>query len=89
MVNITEAYEIAKEKAMGFQLLETYETEDMWIFNFGVVNENGMKFPGAPNVAIDKRTKEISYITVPPIENLKILKAAKKMGTDWLLKENN
>lgn len=87
-MTIKDAYEIAKEKAMGFPLLETYETEDKWIFKFGAVGDNGMRFPGTPNVVVDKNSGVVSYITIPPIENLKIFETAQKRGIDWMEKHN-
>lgn len=76
MIDIKEAYNIAKRKANGFNLLEVLESEGIWIFCFGTHSDDGKLFPGAPNVKVNKKTGKAEYLVIPPIENLEILKAA-------------
>ena len=54
-MNIKEAYAKARETEPGLDLLEIYNSDDVWIFEFGSQNEQGMLFPGALNVTIDKK----------------------------------
>lgn len=84
MVRINEAYVMAKSVAQDFELLETYETDSAWIFDFGKIGKDGKLFPGAPNISVNKIDGEVKHITIPPVENIKIFRNAKKLGVAWL-----
>lgn len=58
-MNIKEAYAKARETEPGLDLLEIYNSDDVWIFEFGSQNEQGMLFPGALNVTIDKKMERL------------------------------
>ena len=85
-MEIREAYKKARNAEPNLDLLEVYECDDKWIFDFGEIDKNGKLLPDTPNITVSKYDGKVGYITIPPIENLKIFKGAKKLGTDWIQK---
>ncbi len=79
MISVKEAYEKVKEKSMGFDLLETLETEDKWIFVFGKKCSDGKLYPGTPNITVEKDGGKVDFITIPPVQNLSLLQNAKRV----------
>lgn len=48
----------------------------MWIFCFAKEQENGMIYPQAPNITVNKNDGILGKLVVLPIENLKIIRNA-------------
>lgn len=75
MMNLKEIYEIAKKEYENGKLIECKDLGNKYAFMFGPkdLSDDEMLLD-EPYITIDKENGTIDYLTVPPIENLEILK---------------
>jgi len=75
MFDLIKAYHFAaidaSTKYKSAEVIGCTDIGDRYVFDFGV---NGEPLIGAPSFVVNKETGDITYISVPPIENLKVLK---------------
>lgn len=77
MIEVNEAYEIAKKKAEGFELGKVKDSGEMWIFCFFKRLKSGHLCPQSPNIAVNKETGKVINLVIPPMVNLYIINKAK------------
>lgn len=68
--------EIAKKEMSGLDIIECKDIGDRYAFSFGYKDDEEIP-PGMPTVCINKSDGEISYLTIPPLSNLALLRAGK------------
>ena len=75
MMSLKETYEIAKKEYENGKLIECKDLGNKYAFMFGPedLDENEM-IVDEPYITVDKENGTIDYLTVPPIQNLEILK---------------
>ena len=75
MMSLKEIYEIAKKEYENGKLIECKDLGNKYAFMFGPedLDENEM-IVDEPYITVDKENGTIDYLTVPPIQNLEILK---------------
>jgi hypothetical protein len=76
MITIQDACKLAQKEMKEFRINECIDIGDKYIFTF--VFEDEMP-PGTPMISVVKRNGKISYFTIPPIQNINILNAGKKI----------
>lgn len=72
MMNIEVAIDKAKAELPDFNIISCVDLGDKYAFSFGI-NENDIP-PGLPVICVAKENGEISHLTIPPIENIEVLK---------------
>ena len=77
MITIEKACELAKKEMKGLNIIGCVDIGDRYAFSFGVDKDNIP--PGTPTVGVAKENGKISYITIPPIENIDILCKGKEV----------
>ncbi len=75
MMSPKEASRIANRKMKDYMLLECVDIGNRFAFSFGLKDKSVP--PGMPIVCVDKANGEVTYMTIPPIENLKTLNNGK------------
>ena len=75
MITIESAKKIAQRKMSDLKILGCTDIGDKYAFAFGI-DEDDIP-PGLPCVCVDKYTGEVSYMTIPPMENYYILEKGK------------
>lgn len=78
-MEVNTAYLIAKKGKDDFILTDCVDLGDRWAFTF---EPYGFDDPPAPDncpVTVDKITGAMECLPIPPIENLQLLKAGKKV----------
>ncbi len=74
MISIEEAIEIAKKRVTEYPVNEVMDLQDRW----GIAFDAGkVPPPGSHTFTVDKISGKIALLPIPPIENLRILSAAK------------
>ena len=80
MIELKKAYEIAlddaKKQYANVEVLSCTDIGDRFAFAIGANNE---PLIGAPSFAVDKESGDLTYLSIPPIENLKLLKNGTKI----------
>lgn len=74
MISIEKAMKIAKKEIAEYPVDTVMDLGDRWGVSF---NSGDIPVPDIPVVTIDKNNGGIEYLTIPPIENLDVLEAAK------------
>lgn len=77
MITIREACELVKKEMKGLDIAECVDIGDKYIFSFVFDDEIP---PGTPMIGVAKENGEISYFTIPPIQNIDILNNGKKIN---------
>lgn len=72
MIKFSKILEIARSEFPDFIVAECTDIGDRYAFGYDV-KPPGLLPPGTPTVCVDKESGEISYLTIPPIENLEVL----------------
>lgn len=73
MIDHIEAKKIAEKQMPTMRIESCFDIGDRYVFSF--TDENGDTPPGTPFICVDKQSREISELTVPPIQNLDIIEA--------------
>lgn len=76
MIELKKAYEKAHKEFPDYKLIECVDIGDAYAFYFSP----GDSIPGVPYVAVNKETEAVSYLTIPPFENLKIIQNGKRIN---------
>ena len=80
MVNYQEACKIAKvelkEQLEYYDIVTVTEIEEGWVFSFG---KTGKELSGSSSRLITRESGTVKCFGIPPISNLKKLKAGKKI----------
>lgn len=74
MVTIEQAIEVAKKVMDDYPVVEVLDVGEAYAvgYDLGEIPE-----PGVPaHILVDKQTREIEFLTVPPIENLELIDSA-------------
>lgn len=71
MITLEKAKGIAQKQFPDFPVFDIRDIGSKWAFSYDT------PIPGIPFVCISKSNGDINYLTVPPIENLKIIENGK------------
>lgn len=77
LIDLKKACSIAKKEFKDLELINCIDIGDKYVFSFGV-NKDDVP-PGLPIVCVQKENGKVSYMTIPPLENLKILENGKEI----------
>ena len=82
MIAYQEAYKIAMkiktDQFPDFKHGEVVETEDRWVFVFSVDKDTVMT--PAPSFFVFKNNGNVEWFSIPPLENLDIIRKGKHLG---------
>jgi hypothetical protein len=81
VLDVKEAYTIAKA-GIKDKLTDCYDTGNAFAFYF----DSG---DGSPYIVVNKKTKEKTFLTVPPVSNIRKLEQGKKINADEITKLPN
>lgn len=71
MITLDVAKTIAKKEFPDFDIFSIKDIGDRWAFDFDA------SVPGVPIVCVDKLDGAVSWLTIPPLENLDIVDRGK------------
>lgn len=75
MIELKAAYEKAHKEFSDYKLIECLDIGNAYAFYFSL----GDAVPGVPYVAVNKESGSVEYLTIPPFENLEIIRKGKKI----------
>ena len=75
MITVEDACELAKKEMKKLNIIGCVDIGDRYAFFFGL-NKDDIP-PGTPIICVSKENGKISYMTIPPIENIDILNGGK------------
>lgn len=76
MFPIEKAIKIAKEQFPEFDIYDITDIGEKFAFSFDT-GDNPV--PGIPFVCVSKENGEVSFLTIPPIENIKLIENGRKV----------
>lgn len=78
-MEVNTAYLIAKKDKDDFILTDCVDLGDRWVFAFEPYEFDDPSTPGNCPVTVHKITGVVDCLPIPPVENLRLLKAGKKV----------
>ncbi len=78
MIELKEAYTKAHKEFPDYKLIDCVDIGNAFAFYFAPDEA----VPGVPYVAVNKKSGDISYLTIPPFENLEIIREGKKIQVE-------
>ena len=80
MITVKEACKLAKVEMEGMKVYSCLDIGDRYAFSFCA--ENGDLIPGTTIICVSKENGKASFMSIPPMENLKLLQAGKEIEFD-------
>ena len=71
MITLDNAKKIAKDQFPDFPIFSITDIGNKWAFNYDT------EIPAVPFICVDKTNGAVSYLTVPPLENLNVIENGK------------
>jgi hypothetical protein len=86
MIEVKQAFfaalEDAKRKYTKVELFACFDIGDKYAFTF---KSGGKTLYGAPVFTVEKNTGELGYLSIPPLENLKMLEKGTKIDISTIV----
>ena len=83
MITVKEAYVNAKTIFPKYTLVECIDIGNAFAFYF---SDDIDPVPGIPYVTVNKKTKDIEMLSIPPLKNLKIIQSGKQIPIKRFIK---
>lgn len=77
MIELKAAYEKAHKEFPEYKMIECLDIGDAYAFYFSQSETENI--PGLPYVSVNKESGSVGYLTIPPFENLEIIRKGKKI----------
>lgn len=81
MIEFKEVQKIAQNELPDLDIMQCTDVGDRFAFVFGIKATDDVP-PGTPIICVGKSDGKISYLTIPPIENIDLLEKGQNVSLE-------